>query len=1199
MNARLLFALVLAGLTPGVNAAAQNKEKVVLEYSDSLRVVSDDGDWIWHVIGNVDFKTESGHIYCDSAVFRPGESANLRGNVLLDDVSYQLKADSVFYDIAAGEAVARGKHVELWSYSDSMFASGIHAFYDRNDKSFEMQYRPVVYLKYPDTARMVEIIADVVKYDSVSRRAEAEGDVIITAGTMSAAAHCAIMNIDGDLLDLYEKPVVRREGSELTGEFITIEFENNMLSLIRVIDSAYGEFREPIDSAKTDFDNSILSGEYIKMLFDRGKLDKVLCFGQAYTWYYPSMRGGREYHENTVSGDSVWFDISQNRLLSVTVTGGAIGSYITGIVKGPGDIPDSLEHTPPSDSLQPVPRVSDSTRITDQDSGDALNEPAITNPDTTIAVDSLVLLTEDTTVFRHPPLKSTDSIDYRAERIVYSLVDSTISLRKNCQVTSAAMSLTAHEVELDTELRLVEAFAAEIESPEDSVITIKDKLADELQPAVIPVVLKDGNEELYGDYLEYSIDTEKGRIVQSKTDFEQGYYYGDRLLREQKHVFYIEDAYYTTCDADVPHFHFESKRMKLIEGNKAIVRPVVFYIGQVPLLAIPYYVFPLRRGRHSGFLTFRLGNIERGERYIENVGYYWAASEYWDWLAAIDYHELNRTFTFRNEINFRKRYVLDGLINIEHRRFTNYNSSVADENKRRDWLVQGRYSHQVSQSLKIDGFGSYQTSESYFTDYSNNIDEVLNREIISKLNFRKNFGSDVLLTGNFQHTVNLDTESRTDNIPTATLSLPTIYPFGSGSRDEEGNRAQKWYNGFALRYRPTVRNFSSRITIDSVFVVDTVAVVDSLGDTSFVQVKDTLSYRSRKKYARIDHNPSITLPAVRAGDYFTIVPRFSYSETWFKIFETDQSRAQGIDAGELYRTYSYNAGLSANTKLYGTVYPNVLGIVGLRHVFEPSLGWSWSPEIDRHPKVRGFAGGGASSRKSSLLNFGLGHLFQAKVRNNDKEKNLELLSLSSSFSYNFEADEKPLSDISTRFGTSSIPRLSINGSMTHTFYHPETGDEELFFPFLLNWNVNVRFSFVGKSFIFDEMADIPLSIDSTQSEASSSGKKGWNLSVNYSFSESGFYNFYRKRSQITLNVGFNLTPSTSVSFNQVYNVVDQKTMSTRVNIVRQLHCWRGSLWWVPTGPTKGFGFELKVIALPDIKLDNNYSSFTTSTLNRY
>ena len=79
--------------------------------------------------------------------------------------------------------------------------------------------------------------------------------------------------------------------------------------------------------------------------------------------------------------------------------------------------------------------------------------------------------------------------------------------------------------------------------------------------------------------------------------------------------------------------------MKMIGKDKVVARPVILYIGDLPVFAVPYYVFPVRKGRHSGFLTFEIGNFERGERFIRNLGYYWAASEYWDLETSLDFYE--------------------------------------------------------------------------------------------------------------------------------------------------------------------------------------------------------------------------------------------------------------------------------------------------------------------------------------------------------------------------------------------------------------------------------------------------------------------------------------------------------------------------------------------------------------------------------
>ncbi|MDH4158401.1 MAG: putative LPS assembly protein LptD, partial [candidate division Zixibacteria bacterium] len=667
------------------------------------------------------------------------------------------------------------------------------------------------------------------------------------------------------------------------------------------------------------------------------------------------------------------------------------------------------------------------------------------------------------------------------------------------------------------------------------------------------------------------------------SEYERGLYYGEKLYREQERIFYVNDGRYTTCDADEPHFHFHSKNMKLIEGEKLIARPVVFYIERIPLLAIPYYVFPLKRGRHSGFLPFTFGKFERGDRYVKNVGYYWAASEYWDWQGSFDYHEKSQNLTFSSRVNFRKRYVLDGYVLGSYLRDANYDRFSAAEFHRDRYVIKGAYNHIVSPSFNVNAYGDFVSDKTYYSDFSLHSEDLLNRSIKSQVSFSKRFGTNTSLSGNASHTVNLDDESRVDDLPTARLSLPTIWPFGSGRLNEEGKLERSWYHGFSLRYSPTFRNYSSRVTVE-----DTVIVVD--GDSTVI------THRSRRKWAKIEHNPSLNLPALKLGNYLNIVPGFRYSETWFKISQTDQSLAAGIDATTTYRTYSYSTGVSANTTLYGTVYPGIAGLVGLRHVLNPSVSYSYSPDIDRHPGVRAFAGGGAGSRKSQVLSFRLQQSFQAKVKSGEIERNLELLSLTSGFSYNLEEDDRPYSSLSTTYQSRALGPITIDGSMTHSFYKPGTDSLHFWSPFLLDFNFNAHFNIGGTRFLFDESETARTATDSAgrlspTAPRSASRGRGWSFSASYRYSESGRDQNWVKRSFIDFRLAFNLTPTTSISYSQYYDFNQKLTVRNSVNIVKTIHCWTGSLYWVPIGSNRGFGFKLFVSALPEIKIDNKHDSF--------
>jgi len=1121
-------------------AYGQKSNRFVLEHADQMEVTLEGDRYITYVVGNVILRTETGRIYCDSAVWLKGESVNLKGNVVVDDRDYRLESDSAFYDIITSEAVARGSNVELWSYRDSLYSAGTHAYFDNKRHYFYMEERPVLYLNYPDSSRMVEVIADLIEYDASSKKAEASGIVIITSQDISSFSDCAVMNTADNTLDLFGNPRAKRDRSEITGELISVLFKDGLLHTIDVIDSAYGEFTEPVDSAETDFDRSILKGKRIILTVEQGELDNVLCYGQAYSWYYPSTRGSNEFNENSVSGDTIRFAVEGEKLNRVDVIGGAIGAFVNGKIVG-------------EDTLAPA---------------------------------------------------IVDTVDYNARFIEYDLVDSMITLNEASHVQSGTVALDAPRILFDTKKRVVEAFSASIDSL--SVDTTYPEEQNEvssatLLPNTIPVILKDKSDEVYGDYLEYSIDTEKGRIVQSKSAYEAGFYYGKRLFREQKHIFYVGGGRYTTCDKAEPHYHFYSSSMKLLEGDKLIAKPVVFYIGRIPILAIPYYVFPLKKGRHSGFLPFSFGRFEMGERYVKDVGYYWAASEYWDWRGSFDYHEKNKIFTINSGVSFRKRYVFDGYITGKYTRITGYDRSVAAENRSTRWILNAAYNHTFSPSFNIKASGQFQSDATYFTDYSSNLNERLNRVVTSRVNFSKKFGRNTALSGYFKHDVDLDRETRTDYVPSATFSLPTIWLFGSGHLNEEGGLEQKWYNKITFRYNPSFLNYSSRVTKDSIFTTgyDTTITTDSLTmelDTTITEIKDTVSSRSRKRYLKINHNPRVNLPAITLAKYFILTPGFNYSETWFRIFETDQSLAQGIDASKVYRTYSYSGSVGFKTALYGTVYPNTFGLVGLRHTLTPAVSYSFSPDINRYPEVRSFAGGGAGSSKRSVMSFSLNQVFHAKVRQGEQEKSFELLSITSGFSYNFENKDKPYSNLSTTFRTTTLPNIGITASMTHSLYDPDTDELNFWSPYLMSFRVDATFSLSGSRFLFDDdMEAIPKGADSA-SQLDSSERKGWSLNATYSYSESGRKTGWRKSSFINFTLGFNLTPTTSVTYSQYYNIQDKLTVQNSVNIVRKIHCWTGSLYWVPIGSNRGFGFKLYVTALPEIKIDQDHDTFSSGLL---
>lgn len=107
----------------------------------------------------------------------------------------------------------------------------------------------------------------------------------------------------------------------------------------------------------------------------------------------------------------------------------------------------------------------------------------------------------------------------------------------------------------------------------------------------------------------------------------------------------------------------------------------------------------------------------------------------------------------------------------------------------------------------------------------------------------------------------------------------------------------------------------------------------------------------------------------------------------------------------------------------------------------------------------------------------------------------------------------------------------------------------------------------------------------------------WGLNVNYSLN-------YRKtgfaESSITQTLGFNgnvsITDKTKISFNSGYDIKNKEFTVTRLNLVRDLHCWTMNFSWVPFGPRQEYFVEIRVLSalLKDLKLDKKRrQQFTT------
>ncbi len=289
----------------------------------------------------------------------------------------------------------------------------------------------------------------------------------------------------------------------------------------------------------------------------------------------------------------------------------------------------------------------------------------------------------------------------------------------------------------------------------DSIVYLRD--SGVLWAYKNPILIID-NDTLIGDSLLYRTDTGKGVAFGGKTHVQKGWLYGKTLYKVSKDVLQVTHGIFTTCDLEPPHYHFYSSKMVIRKNDMAVVTPLILKIHNLPVVAAPFWFFPVSSGRKSGFMTPRFGFNSLDGRFIRNLSYYWAINNYMDLTTTLDLIE--------------KRGVRLG-IDFIYTLYKHFNGSMAltlaqefSPEKRR-WSLFGSHLHTLGRGFKIRAQSNLASDVDYLQDYSEDKTEWLKTEWNSFISVSK--------TWSFA-SMNLTVDDRRDLVRnTRRTTLPSIH----------------------------------------------------------------------------------------------------------------------------------------------------------------------------------------------------------------------------------------------------------------------------------------------------------------------------------------------------------------------------------------------------------------------------------------
>jgi hypothetical protein len=569
-------------------------------------------------------------------------------------------------------------------------------------------------------------------------------------------------------------------------------------------------------------------------------------------------------------------------------------------------------------------------------------------------------------------------------------------------------------------------------------------------------LFKDGPDQYESKTMDYNFKTKKGFIRGVITQQGDGYITSDRSKKLEDDVFLMIDGKYTTCDNhEHPHFYLNLTKAKVKPKQFVVAGPAYLVIADVPLpLVLPFGYFPFTDKYSSGILMPSYGEESSRGFFLRNGGYYFALSDYYDLAIRADIYTKG-SWGLNGTSKYRQRYKYSGNVFLSYMVTIRGDETLPGYSKSNDMKV--TWTH--SQDPKANPFSTFSASVNFASvKYNkNNIDSYYNPRVFgennksSSINYSYNFPeSPFSVSANVTANQRQSDSTLALTLPNLRLDMSRLYPLKQTNRIGK----ERWFEKIYLTYNSS---FSNSITTKQ----------DQLFESSLI--KDWNN--------GIRHQAGVGA-SYNLMKYLVVSPGVSYGERWyFKKIKRDWENNVVVNDTlySFYRINNFDARIDFNTQLFGFYKPiPALGkkVDMIRHVFQPTVGFSWSPNFDGFEPVfsdiskdwkyfgtyyrpvpystdstainygyfDGSAFGGPGRGSSGNVNFSVSNNVEMKITSKKDSTGFRKISLidnlSASTSYNVFADSLNWSDISSSLRLKFTKSLSlmINAGFTPYVY---------------------------------------------------------------------------------------------------------------------------------------------------------------------
>jgi len=738
-------------------------------------------------------------------------------------------------------------------------------------------------------------------------------------------------------------------------------------------------------------------------------------------------------------------------------------------------------------------------------------------------------------------------------------------------------------------------------------------------------VFTQAGQKYYSDEMSFNFDTKKGIIRKVFTEDNQNYLHGDRIKKMDDGKINIRSGSFTTCSDPLhPHYEFHFNKAIVIPDDKIVAKMLYAKLEETPLpIAIPFALIPNSKGQRSGIIIPSFGESANRGYYFENGGYYWAINNHMD-LQLIGDIYTRGSWAFKPTFRYVSRYKFNGSLAASYAINKVGVEGSADYTESTDFKI--RWLHkQDAKARPKSSFSAdvYIVSNNYNKYNAISTTEHLSNTFQSSIAYQTSFANRFYLTVNGSHSQNTLTHNMTITLPEITLSMNRIYPLKNIGKPGK----KHWYSELNLSYSANAKNYISMA--DSLFFKD--GWLDQMQNG-------------------MQHRVPINLP-VKLFKYFTWTTSVNltdkmylqyYKKDW--VWDTIGSGHVETDTiNKFGNVFTYDMSSNITTKIYGMFRFKKGPVRAIRHVFTPTVGFSYNPDYSspfwnyystytdgngieqKYSYYQGSVYGAPAAARSGRITYSFSNNLEIKVPSKKDtvtglKKVVLIENLTFSGNYDIAKDSLNWSYLSVSGRTTLFKNLSIQySSMWDPYVLDSAGtrqlnkfewdvNKRLFRKNSVAWNFSASYTLNNKTFdkknknkkeetpkiespfaSEQELEDIRNNPDDYVDWSTT-----WSLSLSYNLrltNNLSYINYLLKDNRTTVQTlglrgEISLSPKWKVSAQTGWDFETKKISYTSVTVYRDLHCWEMRFNVIPYGTYKSWNFQInvKASALQDLKL---------------